>query len=415
MLLNWCTPGGGLNALASLILPLADAGSGIASLTPSLGTGSATFTRATAATTILGNGLVASVASGSPRSLYSPAGLYLGYYAEQLMTNLCLQSENFGATWVAIGTPTQVAAQDTCGVVTLSLVGDADAATLDGYSQAVTFTANAVKAISAYFKAGTSTSTVIRVRDTTGAADRLLVTLTWSGGVPTAAATTGTVLETQALGNNVYRIRMATAAVTAANTNQIEIYPATTSGLAVGNTGNVLVGGVQAEDGTYPTSYIPTVAATVSRNADVLTYPFAGNADATVGTAYAEVTTEWATAGNTSEVIAFSAGALNTLYIGNAAAATTININDGTTTANKTGLTSLFGGTPRKRYSTWGAAGITAGGDGGVTTVAAFDGAMGNLAIGIGCMSSGGNALHGTIKNAKIFKAQFSDAQLASL
>src|SRR5690349_13582031 len=76
-------------------------------------------------------------------------------------TNLCLQSENFGTTWAAIGTPTRTAAATTAIGVSLDLIGDDDAAGLEGYSQTITFTSDAVKAVSVFVKQGSSTSSVI--------------------------------------------------------------------------------------------------------------------------------------------------------------------------------------------------------------------------------------------------------------
>src|SRR5690606_35123816 len=77
-------------------------------------------------------------------------------FMDNAATNLCLQSENFGATWSAIGTPTRTAAAATCGDLALDRIGDDAGGTLEGYSQAVAFTGNAVKAISLFLKAGTS-------------------------------------------------------------------------------------------------------------------------------------------------------------------------------------------------------------------------------------------------------------------
>lgn len=188
-------------------------------------------------------------------------------------TNLCLQSENFGTTWSAIGTPTRTAAAAKCGDLSLDLLGDDAAGTLEGYSQVITFTGNAVKAVALFVKQGTSTSSVIRLRDTTGSANRLLATVTWSSGVPAIAMTTGTHIESTPCYGGVYRLLFQTTSVTAANTNQIEIYPATTSALAVANTGTLYVGGVMLQNAIWPNAYIKTTTATVTTAADYLTAP----------------------------------------------------------------------------------------------------------------------------------------------
>lgn len=186
-------------------------------------------------------------------------------------TNQCLQSENFGTTWAAVGTPTRTATAAYCGDLALDLIGDDAAATLEGYTQTVTFTADATKAVSIFLKAGTSTSTVIRLRDTTAAADRLLATVAWASGVPTVTMTTGTNAGTLSCYNGVYRFLFRTTSVTAANTNSLEVYPATTSALAVAGTGTVYAGGAQAENWDYPRAYVKTTTATVTHNKDAVT------------------------------------------------------------------------------------------------------------------------------------------------
>jgi hypothetical protein len=55
----------------------------------------------------------------------------------------------------------------------------------------------------------------------------------------------------------------------AANTNRIEIYPATGAALSTAGTGDINIGAVQTTNNPYPTSY-----GTVARNADTLSFPF---------------------------------------------------------------------------------------------------------------------------------------------
>jgi hypothetical protein len=115
----------------------------------------------------------------------------------------------------------------------LDLLGDDSATVLEGYSQTITFTGNALKAVSLVLAAGTSTSTVVRLRDTTAGTNRLLATITWAAGVPTVTMTTGEKAgEPVALASGGYRVGFQTTSVTAANTHLLQIYPATTAALA---------------------------------------------------------------------------------------------------------------------------------------------------------------------------------------
>jgi hypothetical protein len=115
---------------------------------------------------------------------------------------------------------------------------------------------------------------VVRVRDTTAGADRLLAAITWSGSTPSVAMTTGIYVATVMCYDGVHRLLFQTASVTAANANQIEIYPATDAALATTDTGTLYVGGVMAENFRYPRAYVKTLGSTVSTAGDVLTCPF---------------------------------------------------------------------------------------------------------------------------------------------
>lgn len=249
---------------------------GVDDLSPILTTGQTlALTRASGRTILDSTGRVMTLAHSqlpwgatynSAASVWEPV---LG--SDRGATNLCLRSDNFGAGWSSIGTPTRTAAAATCGDLSLDLLGDDAAGTLEGYSQGITFTGNAVKAVSVFIKQGTSTTSVVRLRDTSAGANRLLATITWSAGVPSIAMTTGTNLGMLACANGVYRLQFQSTSVTAANANQIEIYPATNAALATTQTGTLYVGGVQLQNQPWPQAYIRTTTATVTTSADVLT------------------------------------------------------------------------------------------------------------------------------------------------
>lgn len=412
-----CTWGqaGGLNAALGFFAPLTT------SLALKRGSGSPTFVRATTAT-VLGfrstdnastGPVVVNVASGEARfhgarriaqdnwsSTYAngsliPTSILLGFLGEQASTNLVLQSSNFGTTWVPVGTPTRSAAADTCGDLVLDLIGDDDGTALEGYTQAITFTGDNGKALSFFVKAGTSTSSVIRLRDTTAGADRLLVTLAWAGGVPTPTVVTGALRGVDVLGNGAYRIRIQTAVVTAANVNSVEVYPATDAALAVGNTGNVLVGGLQGEDNLFGTSLIQTTTATVTRNMDTLTYPVAGNVIDASGMAYAELTMIDHAPGFRA-LIGDAGAATSRLFVNGANF--DIGAFDGTNTITKSGP---FTGTIRAAMS-WVGAELSVTANGGVPTSGAYDGAFAFSVINILQGASAHN--NGMLRNVKIWK-----------
>jgi hypothetical protein len=189
---------------------------------------------------------------------------------EPQRTNLCIRSEEFD-TWTDSGT---------CNVTANSIAAPDSATTADLLTatttasfrrRAVTFTGDGEKAFSLYVKTGTSTQSLVILRDQTAATSRHSVTVTWTAGVPTLAtgAGAGTLYPVEALANGWYRILFSATGIVAANTNEVWVFPDTLVG-----TGTVYAWGAQAENAVVPSSYIPTAASTVTRNADSLYFPF---------------------------------------------------------------------------------------------------------------------------------------------
>lgn len=208
------------------------------------------------------------------RSLADAYEATLGQVAAQLCwgdilggsENLILQSENFLTSWGPVGTPVNASA-GAVGALALTTVTDDSAAAVEGYEQSPTFTGNGVKAVSLHVNQGTSISSGFFLADTTAALNRLLGYLTWSGGLPVLAMTTGTYLGYETLTtlyNGVYRLKFATTSVTAANANTLRIYPAYNATDGGVPTGSLILSGVQAENTPVPSSYAKTTTATVN-------------------------------------------------------------------------------------------------------------------------------------------------------
>jgi hypothetical protein len=197
---------------------------------------------------------------------YDPVTLAAkGILIEEQRTNLLLQSQNFDVTWgktaVTVTVDTTVAPDGTTTADTLT------ASTNTAYvSQSVVFTADGDKTFSVFLKAGTSTSTRLTLRDITVPANRATIDITWTAGVPSGVAATGTLQGIDSFGNGWYRVRGLATGVIAANGNQFRFSP----DVAVG-TNNVIMWGAQTENGAFATSYIPTVASQVTRSADICT------------------------------------------------------------------------------------------------------------------------------------------------
>lgn len=177
-------------------------------------------------------------------------------------SNLVLQSENFGTTWTAVGTPTRSAAAHVASGITLDLIGDDDAGAEEGYKQTIAFTTSATKGVSVFVKNGTAPAASgfrVKLRDSSAGADRLNAVVTFdAGGNPSVVAGTGTFLGYELQADGVYRLLFRSAAITHTNTNELSISPAATTA----ETGNLYTGGFQAEDNTSPTDYLYTTTAT---------------------------------------------------------------------------------------------------------------------------------------------------------
>ena len=219
------------------------------------------------ATRVNSSGLIESVNANLPRFDYDPITLApKGLLIEELRTNLVPYSQDFSdPAWsksnVAATADTTIAPDGTTTADTLT------ASSVSGFTwQVVSFTGNGDKTMSCFVKAGTAATSVVQIRDATAIANRGYFIITWTAGVPSVVRlTTGTVLGVDAFPDGWYRLRLLASNVVAANSNQYRFLPDTTAG-----TGTVIVWGVQAENGAFATSYIPTTTTSLTRNADVV-------------------------------------------------------------------------------------------------------------------------------------------------
>lgn len=369
-------------------LPLADDGLGVVALTLGQGTGSGTFTRATAAWTKLSSGLWTSEASGVARSFYTglntAVGSYAGYLSEGQRTNSALHARD--ATNAAWTKTSITAAKDATGID--GVANSASTLTATGANgtclQSVTLV-SAAKTYSVFVRRKTGTGSVFITLDND---------LTRTDITALINSSTYTLVQaTQTLANPVLGFKIAT------------------SGDAIEVDMN------QIEDGaSFASTPIPTTTAAVTRNADLLTFPATGNVSATAGTCYAEVSTLWSTSANLHGAVTFE-NTRGPLLTATGLAATRLRIRDGTNAAEKTGLTDMSTGV-RKRASSWGGSALAITGDGLAVATGTFDGNMNDNSRDIHIattVNAGGTEWFGTIKNVRIWQRQLSDAVLQSL
>jgi hypothetical protein len=247
---------------AAFILPLLDLGNGAVDTSLVRGTGPATFTRATAAACRLATGLwKLDVASGVARSHYLADLSYGGYLAEPAATQLITPSaavrDMTNAAWVKTS---MTAAKTSIGIDGAANACSRLTATGANGTALFTLTAAASSRTYSFFVKRVTGAGAIQITQDNGAT---WTTLTVTSGF-TLVQLNASVL------NAVFGIRIIT------------------SGDAIDVDCN------QFEAGAFATTPIPAAG---TRNADALTYPFSGNALATAGLLYAEVTTEWTGSG----------------------------------------------------------------------------------------------------------------------
>lgn len=367
--------------LPTFALMLADAGAGAVNTSPGRafpGT-AATFTRATSATCWSAAGLLLTVGTGVPRSTYTEltGATYLGYLAEEARTNNVIQNRDFTqAAWVMT---TMTAAKDQTGIDGAATAASSLIATAGNATAAQTITIAAVnRAFSVYVKRITGTGNIDLAQDGASFSTQSVA----SDGLWHRCTLVASQL------NPVLTIRLVT------NGDKIAVDYAALEDNGGGAT-------------TFPLSPIATTTVAVTRNADALNLPVAGNINGTVGTAYCEIT------GQTGKsTYSLYAGGSSVLLLVDTGA--TVRFLDGTNNNTGASITpSLV--TPQKVATTWsGITGMTfANGAGAAAT--AFDGDLNlgaNLLVG---STAGNNIQNGTIRNIRIWQTALTTAQIAAL
>jgi hypothetical protein len=268
-------------------------------------------TRATTATRVNANGLIESVASGVPRLDYYTSGGTAGCPAllvEPSAQNSLLQSEAWNTSPWAATSGSQGATVS--GNVTASPDGTTNAdklieAAVTGTHfclQTLTLTSGTTYTASCFVKASERTRGRLR---TSGSGVYYDMDFNLTSGTVTG----GTNPFIQNFGNGWYRIGATFTANQASNNFILFLYDASGNVSYTGDgTSGLFVYGAQIEVGSVATSYIPTTAAAVTRNADVVTLSGAvsGCIGQTEGTIYAEF--EYRTDTSTRRILALSDG-----------------------------------------------------------------------------------------------------------
>lgn len=237
-----------------------------------------TFTRSSTATFVGSDGLIQTAAVNGPRFDYNPANLTAkGLLIEEQRTNLLLYSAQFNnAAWTkSNSTVTVDATVSPDGTSNADKIVEAATTSIHDVRRNSTASASTAYTQSIFVKAAERTKIQLQMFGNTGGStvnfDLVAGTVNVAGAYGGWSSSSGTITS---FGNGWYRL-------TNTSTTNVGLTAVTSAFLladAAGNatyTGNGTSGmfyfGAQLEAGAFATSYIPTVAAQVTRSADIAT------------------------------------------------------------------------------------------------------------------------------------------------
>jgi hypothetical protein len=224
-------------------------------MTSHLASVGATFSRASIGTYTDANGLIAEASAGQARPNYSSAGVHEGLLIEESRTNLVKSSEDFSTTdWTKEGSVVITSGQSN------TLRDDATATLIDLDSSDFIYANATVSAstnynFSFFIKAGTASTHYYAFYDN-------------SNSSFIVSETEYTYTDGEDYGNGWYRVNF--NVTTPSGCTSIRVYPLRSTSGGSGN-GTTLLFGAQLEEGSFPTSYIPTIP-TFSSRASTATY-----------------------------------------------------------------------------------------------------------------------------------------------
>jgi hypothetical protein len=382
-----------------------------------------TFTRGSTGTRFNSSGVLESVAINTPRFDYDPVTLApKGLLVEEQRTNSILQSEDFTTTW-SVTRASVIANTIVSPNGTLTgdkLVEDTTASNSHLIAQSsLSFTSGTAYSYSLYAKA--AERTVVRLAFPSaafGAAVAYNFDLV-AGTATLVTAGTGNTASITAVGNGWYRCVVSAQATSTTNgTNQIFLISGGFATYTGDGYSGIYIWGAQLEAGAFPTSYIPTVAASVTRNADAASMTgtnFSSWYRADEGTLFADI--NFYALQNFKQGVNFNDGSTNNFMSIQTATspASRVNVTTGGVAQVAIATGNLTAGVNARvcfAYKTNDVAATLNGGSVGTDTSVTLP-TVNQLGIGTtGSITSNGNQ---TIKKIAFYPSRLSNAQLQAL
>jgi hypothetical protein len=260
-----------------------------------------------------------SAINSAPRFDHNPTtGESLGLLVEEARTNLVPTSEALANITGASITNNTTTAPD--GLVTAdTLIEDTSTGGHSVNTASNTWAGNTSYTFSIFLKANTRTQALIAFGTSSNWVNgQRNATFDLSTGTVIATAGSPVVASIQAFPGGWYRCGLTVTSVavpTGASTVQVQMYTGGSASYTGNGTSGLFFWGAQLEAGAFPTSYIPTTTATVTRAADVASITgsnFSSWYNQTEGTVFADAkVTTVAPATSLTSVFALSDGTTN--------------------------------------------------------------------------------------------------------
>jgi hypothetical protein len=237
-----------------------------------------TFTRASSGTFVGSNRVLQTAAANEPRFDHDPVtGESLGLLVEETRTNFIIRSEELSDTaWgkARCSITADVIAAPNGSLTADLLVEDGSNNTHRFLATPATVAANPNVTFSVYFKAKERTQIQLYIDESTGAGGAAFFAFFSASGVTgsgSAGVATYTSSSVQSLRDGWYRAIITGSLAGGYTSYRCSIFTAVAGATSYqgDGTSGIYLWGAQLEAGAFPTSYIPTTTAAVTRSADV--------------------------------------------------------------------------------------------------------------------------------------------------
>jgi hypothetical protein len=252
------------------------------SVLPQSGVGDFTFARASEATRVNEDGLIETMGNNVPRLDYTDGGCP-NFLLEPQRTNSITYSEDFSQSeWIKSNTTiTSGSLVSPDGSLNASTLTDNTVNGIHRLRDSISLSASTNYSLSIFAKKGTLSNIQLALINTANS-DTASRVFDLENGILGESITSGATLSDSKItdyGNGWYRCEITSQFSSTPNTYQVTLATKSSGNSSNGNqvtydgdgNGNVYLWGAQLEQGSYPTSYIPTNGSTVTRVGETCT------------------------------------------------------------------------------------------------------------------------------------------------